>query len=112
MSDDFKREDNHKKKQTPSSWRKPKGRHSRARLKKKGANPLPKAGYRANKDVRGKHPSGYEEVLVHNADELEGIDPETEAARIGGTVGGRKRNTIIEKADDEGIHVLNRGDQE
>ena len=112
MSDDFKRENNHKKKQTPDSWRKPKGGHSNARLKKKGANPLPKAGYRTNKEARGKHPSGYEEVLVHNADDLEEIDPETEAARIGGTVGGRKRNTIIEKADEEDIHVLNRGDEE
>jgi large subunit ribosomal protein L32e len=112
MSDDFKREDNHKKKQTPSSWRRPKGGHSRARLKKKGANPLPKAGYRTAKDVRGKHPSGYEDVLVHNADDLEELDPETEAARIGGKVGGRKRQTILDKADDEDIHVLNRGDHE
>jgi len=80
------------KKQTPSSWRRPKGGHSRARLQKKGANPLPKVGYRTSKEARGKHPSGYEEVLVHNADELEKIDPETEAARIGGKVGGRKRH--------------------
>jgi large subunit ribosomal protein L32e len=109
---DFKREDNHKKKQTPSSWRKPKGKHSRARLKKKGANPLPKAGYRTKKEARGKHPSGYEEVLVHNADDLEEINSETEAARIGGTVGGRKRQTIIDKADDEDIRVLNRGEEE
>lgn len=112
MSDDFKREDNHKKTQTPSSWRRPKGGHSRARLQKKGANPLPKAGYRTAKDIRGKHPSGYEDVLVHNADDLEELDPETEAARIGGKVGGRKRQTILDKADDEDIHVLNRGDHE
>lgn len=112
MSDDFKREDSHKKKQTPSSWRRPKGGHSRARLQKKGANPLPKAGYRTNTDVRGKHPSGYEDVLVHNADDLEDLDPETEAARIGGKVGGRKRQTILDKADNEDIHVLNRGDKE
>ena len=111
MSNNFKREDNHKKKQTPDSWRKPKGGHSRARLKKKGANPLPKAGYRTNKEARGKHPSGYKEVIVHNADELEKIDPETEAARIGGTVGGRKKQTILDKADDKEIHVLNRGDE-
>ena len=108
----FKRENTHKKKQTPSSWRRPRGRHSRARLQRKGANPLPKAGYRTSKEVRDKHPSGYEEVLVHNASDLEEIDPETEAARIGGTVGGRKRETILEKADDEDIYVLNRGDEE
>jgi len=108
---DFKREDSHKKKQTPSSWRKPKGRHSRARLKRKGARPMPNPGYRTAKAVRGKHPSGFEEVLVHNTDDLDNLDNETEAARIGSTVGGRKRAMIIEKADNEDIKVLNRGEE-
>jgi len=112
MSKKFKREDSHKKKQTPDSWRSPNGRHSRIRLEKKGAPAKPKAGYRTDKEVRGKHPSGYEEVIVNNTDELEELDPETEAARIGGTVGGRKREQIIEKADENEVHVLNRGDEE
>lgn len=112
MSKKFKREDSHKKKQTPSSWRKPKGKHSRARLKKKHAKALPKPGYRTRKDVRGKHPSGFEDVLIHNVSDLEEIDTETEAARIGSSVGGKKRKQIVDKADEEDIKVLNRGDQE
>jgi large subunit ribosomal protein L32e len=108
----FKREDNHKKKSVPDSWRKPKGGHSRSRLKKKGAAPKPEAGYRTPEEDRGKHPSGYEEVLVHNTSDLEEIESDTEAARIGSTVGGRKREMIIEKADEEDIKVLNRGDTE
>ncbi|MFB6241929.1 MAG: 50S ribosomal protein L32e [Candidatus Nanosalina sp.] len=111
MSKKFKRQDSHKKKSVPDSWRKPKGQHSRSRLKKKHGAAMPKPGYRTPEEDRGKHPSGYEEVLVHNTDELDELDPEEEAARIGSTVGGKKRAKIIEKADEEDIKVLNRGEQ-
>ena len=103
----FKRENSHKKTQTPESWRRPKGGHSRIRLEVNGAPAKPKAGYRTDKEIRGLHPSGYEEVIIHNTGDLEDINPETEAARIGSTVGGRKRAKIIEKADEEDIKVLN-----
>lgn len=107
----FKRQGNHKKKEVPSSWKKPRGHHSNVRLKKKSAAPMPNAGYRTAKKVRGLHPSGYEEVLVHNTSDLEELE-EGEAARIASKVGGRKREQIIEKADEEDIKVLNRGDEE
>jgi large subunit ribosomal protein L32e len=58
--------------------------------------------------ARGLHPSGFREVMVHNANDLEIIDPETEAARVGKTVGGRKREQIYNRADELGIRVLNR----
>lgn len=109
---DFNREVSHKKKQTPSSWRKPHGTHSNARLKKKHAANMPNVGYRTDKDVRGLHPSGFEEVMVHRPEELEEIDPETEAARISGKVGGKKRAAILEKAEDLEIKVLNAGDSD
>lgn len=107
----FKREGSHKKKGYPDSWKKPEGKHSKVRLERKGAAPKPKAGYRTDKEIRGKHPSGYDEVLVHNTGDLEELDPETEAARIASKVGGKKREKIIEAADEEDIHVLNRGEQ-
>ena len=46
--------------------------------------------------------------MVHNVADLEAIDPETEAARVGGSVGGRKREHIYARADELGIRVLNR----
>lgn len=107
-----KREDSHKKKSVPASWRRPRGRHSRIRLEKKGAPAKPKAGYRTRKSERGKHPSGYDEVLVHNTSDLEEVDPETEAARIAGKVGARKREMIVEKADELDIKLLNAGDSD
>ncbi|MEF8880360.1 MAG: 50S ribosomal protein L32e [Candidatus Nanohaloarchaea archaeon] len=109
---DFKRQMKHKhKKLSGTSWRNPVGRHSKVRLEKKHAAPKPKAGYRTNKEIRGKHPSGYEDVLVHNKDDLEELESEKDAARIGSTVGGRKKAQILEKADEQDIKVLNRGEE-
>ncbi|MFB6144651.1 MAG: 50S ribosomal protein L32e [Candidatus Nanohaloarchaea archaeon] len=107
----FKRQDSHKKKEFPDSWKKPQGHHSNVRLKKKSAAPMPNPGYRKQKDVRGLHPSGFEEVLVHNTGDLEELE-EGEAARIASKVGEKKREQIIEKADEEDIKVLNRGDSQ
>lgn len=112
MSDKFKRKDQHKKKSIPESWKKPVGTHNDSRLKKKDAPAMPNPGYGTDKRVRGKHPSGYEDVLVHRPVDLEELDPGTDAARIASKVGGRKRETILEKADELGVHVLNAGDQE
>lgn len=111
MSKKFEREDSHKKKSIPGSWKNPEGKHSRVRLEEKGARPKPKAGYRTNKEERGKHPSGYNDVLVHRPEDLEKLQ-EDDAARIASGVGGRKRETIIEKAVDNDIKVLNKGGQE
>lgn len=108
----FNREGQHKKKSVPGSWRKPRGKHSNARLKKKHAANMPNTGHRTDKEIRGLHPSGYEEVLVHNTDDLEELDEETEAARIASKVGGQKRETILEKAEELDIKILNPGDQE
>ncbi len=103
----FNRQDYHKKKRTPSSWRKPRGGLSKQRRGIKGKGSTVEAGFRTPTTVRGKHPSGFEEVRVENVADLEGVDGDTEAVRIGSTVGGRKRERIEEVAEDEGIRVLN-----
>jgi len=54
------------------------------------------------------HPSGFQEVMVQNTTDLEPMDPETQAARVGRSVGGRKREYIYSRADELGIRVLNR----
>jgi len=90
------------------NWRRPRGIDSKMRLKKKGKPPLVSIGYRNPRMVRGLHPSGFKEVIVYNVKDLEKIDPDREAIRIAGSVGKRKRISIIEKADELGIVVLNR----
>jgi large subunit ribosomal protein L32e len=91
------------------SWRKPKGKDNKMRLQKSGVPALVKVGYRGPKAARGLHPSGYRDNLIHNTDELVKLDPKKDAARIGHTVGKKKRIEIINKAVDLGIKVLNPG---
>ena len=103
----FNRQVHHMKKRVPSSWRSPRGTHSKQRKGIKGKGKKVDAGYGSAAIVRGLHPSGFEEVRVERPDDLEGVDPDTQAVRIGGTVGARKRERIEERAEDEGIRVLN-----
>jgi len=103
----FNRQDHHKKKRVSTSWRRPRGQLSKQRRGVKGKGDTVQAGFRTPTAIRGRHPSGFEEVYVHNVDDLEGVDGDTEAVRIASTVGGRKRERIEEVADDEEIRVLN-----
>ena len=70
--------------------------------------PLVRVGHGKIASARGLHPSGFAEVMVYNTMDLETIDPETQAARVGRTVGGRKREQIHSRADELGIRILNR----
>ena len=88
-------------------WRRPKGKQSKVRIKLKGKPRMPSIGWRAPKNLRGKHPSGFKEVLVYNLSDLEKVNPKEEAIRIGRTVGKKKRKEIIEKAKEMRIKVLN-----
>jgi large subunit ribosomal protein L32e len=103
----FKRDGAGKKKQLSESWRKPRGLHSKKRRQKKAKGPLPKPGYGSPVAVRGLHPSGFREVRVFTAVELEGLNPSEDAVRIGATVGNKKRLVIQERAVAAGLRVLN-----
>ena len=75
---------------------------------KKEDGKAPSTGYRTSKALRYLHPSGYREVLIHNAKELEMLAGRANvAARIASTVGRKKRGEIIKKADEIGIKILN-----
>ena len=103
----FNRQDYHKKKRVPTSWRRPRGQLSKQRRRMKGKGPKVEAGYRSPTAARGLHPSGFEEVRVFTTDDLEGVDPATEAVRIASAVGGRKREAIEDVCEDREIRVLN-----
>ena len=103
----FNRQDHHKKKRVSTSWRRPRGQLSKQRRGIKGKGDTVQAGFRSPEAVRGLHPSGFEEVRVHNVDDLEGVDGDREAVRIASTVGGRKRERIEDEAEERGIRVLN-----
>lgn len=91
-----------------SGWRKPHGMDNKQRRNFKYRGSLVRIGHGKVNAASGLHPSGFEEVMVHNTRDLDEIDAETQAARIGATVGGRKRDNIHARADELGIRVLNR----
>ncbi|TLZ45260.1 MAG: 50S ribosomal protein L32e [Methanobacteriota archaeon] len=89
-------------------WRKPQGGQSKLRRHFGYRWNLPSIGYRGPREVRGLHPSGFQEVLVHNERQLDGLDAKTQAVRIAHGVGTRKRGIIEKACDDKGLRVLNR----
>ncbi len=104
---DFKRQEWYKCKRIGISWRKPRGLHSGMRKQLKHRPAIVKVGYRSPSQVRGLHPCGLEDVLVHNLKELESLNPETQGARISATVGRRKKILMIKRAEELGIKILN-----
>ncbi len=90
-------------------WRKPRGSDSKMRLGIRGKPAVVSVGYRSPRSVRGIHPSGLVEILVHGPRDLDGLDAGKQAIRIASGVGGRKREHILARAKELGIKVLNPG---
>jgi large subunit ribosomal protein L32e len=88
-------------------WRKPKGVDNKIRRQDKGWPALVRVGYRGPIEARGLHPSGHMEVLVQKPVDLEALVPGRDVARIGRTVGARKRDLILSRANELGLRVLN-----
>lgn len=103
---EFRRIDSHKKIKLDASWRRPRGHHSQLRRGKKSKGAKVKIGYGSPVLVAGYHPSGYQEVLVFNTNDVKSIT-KTQAIRIGGTVGKKKQLEIEKIAKEQNIKVLN-----
>ncbi len=88
-------------------WRKPRGSDSKLRKKEKSKGAWPKTGYRAPREKRYLHPSGFEEILIQNINDLNKINPEKQAGRVSGKIGKRKKKIILEKAKELKIKILN-----
>ncbi len=93
----------------PDAWRAPKGTLSKQRRGMGYRPPRVKVGYGKPAATRHLHPTGFEEVMVFNVADMDGIDAKTQAARIGGTVGKKKRRDILERAKEMSVRVLNPG---
>jgi large subunit ribosomal protein L32e len=103
----FLREEWFRYKRLPKNWRRPDGITSKMRINLKYRPNKVRVGYRGPKEVRGLHSSGFEEVIIHNINELQKIDNKKQAIRIGSTVGTKNRLKIEEKAEDLDIRILN-----
>ena len=103
----FLREEWFRYKRIPKNWRRPDGISSKMRINLKYRPSKVRVGFRVPKDVRGFHSSGFQEVIVYNIYDLEGIDPKKQAVRIGGSVGTKKRIDIEKKAEELDVRILN-----
>ena len=105
----FRHEQAHRWIRVSDSWRRLRGIDSATREKRKGRIQMVESGYRSPKAVRNLHPSLFVEIRVHRPSEVEELNPDVHAIRIGATVGGRKRQEIIAAADAKQMRVLNPG---
>tara|TARA_Y100000310_G_C20671837_1_gene810726 strand:+ start:950 stop:1531 length:582 start_codon:yes stop_codon:yes gene_type:complete len=96
---DFNRQDSNKY-NFNSKWRKPRGLHSKMRLRKKGHGKVPGVGYGSPKldDV-------VKRILVNNIKELEGI--KKGVVTISSKVGLRNKITLLEECKKRKIKVGN-----
>ena len=106
----FKRQNWFRYKRLGDKWRRPRGIHSKMRRHFKYRIPVVQSGFRGPANVRGLHPSGFEEIRINTPKEVENVDPKTQAIRIARTVGDKKREIIVQKADKMGMRVFNRRD--
>jgi len=112
-----------------ASWRKPKGKRSKMRVKEKAKPVLVSIGYRGPRKVRGWHPKGSPEVMVHNARDIARIIQDQEKSkegkktsstkkkagnedtdvviRIASSVGTRKKIDIMKATCEHNLHVVN-----
>jgi len=93
------------------TWRKPKGIDSRVRRRFRGCIPMVNIGYGTDKRQRHVLPCGFKKFRVHTVKELEVLMMHNRkyAAEIGGKVGIRKRQAIIDRAIQLDIKILNPG---
>ena len=103
----FRRQEWFRYKRLDDSWRKPRGIQSKARRNMHNRPPVVSKGFGGPKLAKGRHPSGFEEVMVYRPADLEGMDPKKQAARIGHSVGYLKRIYIAIQADEMDIRILN-----
>lgn len=103
----FVRQDAHKKAEIKWKWRRPKGIHSKMRLRKRGYRRCVEVGYGAPKKIKNFDRSGLRIRLVSSIKEIEKVDAKTEGIIISKKIGLKKKVLLLKKASEIGIKVLN-----
>jgi large subunit ribosomal protein L32e len=111
-------------------WRTPRGKRSKMRSKERAKPALVKIGFRGPKAVRGLHPKGVPEIIVHTVQEIEqleikeketvkGTKPKKKRKKekdkkryeyiikIASTVGTRKKIEIVKATQEKNLYVAN-----
>jgi large subunit ribosomal protein L32e len=100
-----------RKKRIKERWRKPRGIDSKKRIGIAHLGPVPKIGYRSEREIRGLHPSGRREILISSKKELierlDEIKRDGLLVRLSSTLGKRSREEIRTIAENEKIAIAN-----
>lgn len=103
----FIRQDAHKKPKIGWKWRRPKGIHSKMRLRKKGYRRCVEIGWGTNKKIKNFDKSGLKIRLISSIKDLNDINPDTEGIIISKRIGLKKRIPLLKKTEEMKIRVLN-----
>ncbi len=90
----FLRQDANRNKSLENKWRKPKGMHSKMRLRLRGRRASPSPGYASPRAVKGLTRAGLKEIYVQTVKDMEGFDSKIQIIVIG-KVGTRKRAELV-----------------
>lgn len=104
---DFVRQDLHKKPNLKKKWRKPRGLHSKLRLRKRGKGKHVSRGYRSPVEVRGLDHSGLIVMVVSSPNTIRKLDSKKYGIVISSAVGKKKRVEMLKTAKEHGFNVLN-----
>ncbi len=102
----FVRQDAHKKR-LRKRWVKPRGLHSKVRLKKAGHARKVSDGYGSPKELRGLNKDGLKIIRIHNEQELDNIVKEKEGIILSSNIGIKNKINLLKKAKEKGITILN-----
>jgi len=102
----FVRQDAHKKR-LRKRWVKPRGLHSKVRLKHRGHARKVSDGYRSPKEVRGLSKEGLKIIRIHNEEDLNKIVKEKEGIILSSHIGLKNKISLLKKAKEKGITILN-----
>ncbi len=104
---DFIMQDFFKRKELKKRWRRPRGMHSKMRMRKAGHPKHVEIGYSSPKLVRHLDRKGRKRILVSRTEDIAGMDKSKEAALIRHGVGLKKKIEILKAAQQKGITVIN-----
>lgn len=90
------------------SWRKPRGKDSKMRLRFKGWPKIVKVGYGSPRKTRGLHPSGLKPILISSRRDLEEAgSPEGKILVFSSKLGRRLREAFAKEALSKGFAIAN-----
>ena len=101
----FVRQEYNKRKQLPLNWRKPRGVHSKLRLRRRGKPQMVSAGYKMPEQVRGLTREGLLQIFVSAPEHLKFVKA-GEVAVIR-KVSNKRRLEILQAAQKLNIKILN-----